>query len=717
MRLRHFMIMLAAVTAMALAACSPESETAPPSAPEAAAEPASGSVPPPAPDYADAASWAALPQSEDYADYTPEGVTPAQATAAADVFFIHPTTYLSTSDANAAFDEPASAKGVDELVMKHQASVFNACCRIYAPRYRQAGLGAFGPDSPERNAALEFAYEDVKRAFRHYLETWNEGRPFLIASHSQGSRYALWLLQDVVEKDPALLKRFVSAYIVGYAIPLDVYDRTLSTIKPCLSVSDARCVLNWSSYLEGNEGGRARIEITQRYPGGVWERNEGKALQCTNPLVWTEGDSPDWAPASLNKGALIGNRGPGPLAAPETGTVGARCTNGILEVRVAPDSAHAGKHRDGDYHNLDYSLFYMNIRENAAARVEAFVRGAHLGQVIDEARIVPPAGFDEMPVPPAPDYATPLAWAALPSRPDFADFVVEGATDGQATSEVDVFFLYPTTFLFDEGWNSPIDHPIATARVDYGVLKNQASVFNGCCRVFAPRYRQATLYSFYPPSGADGQKALELAYEDVKAAFDYYIENLNEGRPFILGSHSQGTRHLIFLLRDVIANHPARERFIAAYAIGYPLPMRLYGSDYGEIRPCASATDSGCVINYGTWGEGGPEPEGRTNGPFQCSNPLSWDDPEADMPRSASLGALRSAPIQEPLPRPVAGQIGAQCRNGVLWADVPEDSPWYGARRPPNNYHNLDYSLFYMDLRANLEERVEAFLAARGTEE
>jgi hypothetical protein len=665
---------------------------------------------PPAPDYGDPASWAALPDREDFADFTPQGMSDEQANAPADVFFLHPTTFLTSESWNAAIDHPEAARGVDERTIKHQASVFNGCCRVYAPRYRQAGLGAFFGDEQEGLKARMLAYGDVKAAFRHYLEKMNQGRPFIIASHSQGSYYALWLLQDIVDKDEKLLERFVAAYIVGTAIPLDAYERTLDTIVPCRSISDTRCVLNWSTYLEGADTRRSRIDIKHRFPGGAWEPNQGKQLQCTNPLMWTVGMTPEWAPASLNRGALPGRPGKEPLPAITPGEISARCHDEVLYVKMPSDSHFADKHMfGGNYHNQDYNLFYANIRENAAARVEAHVRGAHLGQVIDTNRILPPGSFEDTPVPEAPDYANPYSWAALPWRIDFADFAPEGEQDNQAEAEVDVFFLNPTTFLFDEGWNSPYDHAVATARIDQGVLKHQASVFNGSCRIFAPRYRQATLAAFLPQSKANARPTLDLAYDDVRRAFEYYIEEYNQGRPFILASHSQGTRHLIELLGDVVAKHPARERLVAAYPIGFPLPLSKYDSEYQGLEPCRAADDVGCVVSWGILGEGGPFPPGRPKN-LQCTNPLSWQPDGKRVPAEANLGSLVGARLHEPLPAPVVGVIGAQCRDGVLWADVPEGSYFYERRRPPNNYHNQDYSLFYMDLRKNVRVRTEAFL-------
>lgn len=33
---------------------------------------------------------------------------------------------------------------------------------------------------------------------------------------------------------------------------------------------------------------------------------------------------------------------------------------------------------------------------------------------------------------------------------------------------------------------------------------------------------------------------LELAYEDIKCAFEYYMENYNDGRPIVVAGFSQG---------------------------------------------------------------------------------------------------------------------------------------------------------------------------------
>ena len=109
----------------------------------------------------------------------------------------------------------------------------------------------------------------------------------------------------------------------------------------------------------------------------------------------------------------------------------------------------------------------------------------------------PEQPFSTATTPAAPDYGNPDHWAALPDREDNADQAPEGVQDLQSTADVDVFFIHPTTFYDTAHWNQPLDHPAANEFTDEQVLPNQAGVFNTCCRVFAPRYRQAQLYAFF----------------------------------------------------------------------------------------------------------------------------------------------------------------------------------------------------------------------------
>ena len=192
-----------------------------------------------------------------------------------------------------------------------------------------------------------------------------------------------------------------------------------------------------------------------------------------------------------------------------------------------------------------------------ATGTAAFLYRDQITMMLAFGRLKPELSFAEATPPVAPDYSQPQSWAALPDRQDAADVLPGGdVQDRQAAAEVDVFFVHPTTFFGTAGWNQSLDDTSTNALTDTFVLRSQASVYNSCCRIYAPRYRQATIYSFMDRAG-DGKPALQLAYEDVERAFDYFIEHYNQGRPFILAGHSQGSVHVRTLLREAHHGHEA----------------------------------------------------------------------------------------------------------------------------------------------------------------
>ncbi len=149
--------------------------------------------------------------------------------------------------------------------------------------------------------------------------------------------------------------------------------------------------------------------------------------------------------------------------------------------------------------------------------------------------------------PPVPDYSQERNWAALPTVKDQADLTPKGLKDGQATAIADVFYVHPTIYSDtrkgNDQWNASLADEKLNESVDDTAIKNQASIFNAAGRVYAPRYRQAHLNVFRRRGTEVAEGALDLAYQDVLAAFDYFLENYNEGRPIIIASHSQGTLH------------------------------------------------------------------------------------------------------------------------------------------------------------------------------
>jgi hypothetical protein len=321
---------------------------------------------PPAPDYSQRSAWAVYGGD---VSSGPAGVSePDPASRNADVFFIHPTTYFSNDNWNQPLNDAATNKRTDDGPIRNQASGFQLCCRIYAPRYRQMTFGGFLHYSDNSKEAMDLAYSDIKRAFEYYLAHENHGRPFIIASHSQGSRHARRLIEEVIDGTP-LAKQMVAAYVVGTWLDADWFAR-LKTVRPCQTATDTGCVLTWSTLAQGSDAQTQREGFAKRE--GRPPSFASRKFICTNPLTWSQSGGAQ-APAALNLGGWVygsGNK-PRPI---DPHLVSARCDNGALFVSEAPGFVyHAVILPGGNYHNYDYQLFYMNIRQNAADRVSAFL--------------------------------------------------------------------------------------------------------------------------------------------------------------------------------------------------------------------------------------------------------------------------------------------------------------------------------------------------------
>jgi hypothetical protein len=325
---------------------------------------------PPAPDYASPNAWAALPDRLSAADVVPphSNATDQQASARADVFFVHPTTYMSSHPKNARYDEPGMTKvQLDFQVLSFEAAAFNGCCRIFAPRYRQASIASFLGPGPQSRAAFDTAYSDVLRAFDYYVSHDNGGRPFIIASHSQGSLHAMRLLQDRII-GTSLQKRLVAAYLIGWAIPEDI-ERT--GLRVCRSAREIGCVIGWNSVTPWQTLDFMR-DLALLWLNGRYQLLGDRHLVCVNPLSWTkDGD----APASANLGSLPRSELGEPLEPPVPELTGAACEDGVLQVFLAHEVRVDFGYRPklGSFHSFDYNLFYMNIRRNAADRVATFL--------------------------------------------------------------------------------------------------------------------------------------------------------------------------------------------------------------------------------------------------------------------------------------------------------------------------------------------------------
>jgi hypothetical protein len=301
----------------------------------------------------------------------------------------------------------------------------------------------------------------------------------------------------------------------------------------------------------------------------------------------------------------------------------------------------------------------------------------------------------------SPDYSKLENWAAHPDKNDPSDSTPEPLISGTIKDTgVDVFFLHPTTLTSakDKEWNGDIHDSVLNARTDASTILFQASVFNEC-RVFAPRYRQAHIRAYYSRDTVSAREAFDLAYGDLKAAFQYYLDHYNHGRPIIIASHSQGTSHAKRLLREFFEGKPLKNSLVAAYIIGMDIPRHYFS----ELRACSDSTETGCVIGWRTYKKGYEPPFVREESSLSLVvNPLTWTTTDEYAPRSLNKGAVLTK-----FNKLVPAITDAQIHEGVLWVHRPHFRGSFLIRT--RNYHIGDINLFYLNIRDNIRTRIRYF--------
>lgn len=313
--------------------------------------------------------------------------------------------------------------------------------------------------------------------------------------------------------------------------------------------------------------------------------------------------------------------------------------------------------------------------------------------------------------PPAPDYDQSDAWNLLP---------IGGGREGAA----DVFFLGPTTYSGSEHWNGPIDDPESIEVFQRVMAPNQVGPFSGLGRVYAPRYRQAGLYSF-TTLREDAREARKFAYVDAEAAFLNFLARSGPERPVLIVGVEQGGDLAARLLEEFAGRPALAGRLVGAWLIDTVTP-----ADSPPLPPCRTASQIGCLAAW-VWAY---DDDGRRARDLQdrslvwaggelvnlagrrplCFNPLLHSVTDEAAPTRLALGATNATGLEWGARPPfVPRQIGAQCRDGVLIVSRPEarmlrpSGSWEDRLRTPG------FNLFYADIEADARRRLSAFEAIK----
>jgi hypothetical protein len=298
-----------------------------------------------------------------------------------------------------------------------------------------------------------------------------------------------------------------------------------------------------------------------------------------------------------------------------------------------------------------------------------------------------------------PDYAGLDYWAAHPWKWDPSDSISKPLRGEPRDSIADVFFLHPTSYTNGDKDNAPIDDEYINAKTDYSSILYQASVFNQHCRVFAPRYRQVNLKVFFAKDDSLQAHAFDIAYSDIKKAFEYYLQHWNKGRPIIIAGHSQGSKFAEQLLKDYFEGKPLQSKLVVAYIPGWSVPKEYFTS----LKTCSDSLQTGCICSWRTLRNNYvPSFLEFEKGNSLVTNPLTWTISDQLASRKLNKGSVLIK-YNKIYKRTTNGRIS----KGFLYVKKPK-FPWsflYLSR----NYHVGDINLFYMNIRENIRQRITAF--------
>jgi len=279
--------------------------------------------------------------------------------------------------------------------------------------------------------------------------------------------------------------------------------------------------------------------------------------------------------------------------------------------------------------------------------------------------------------------------------------------------EVDVVFYYPTCVM--NGTDSTQALNEAEKQMAYSSYAQGPSCFADYANIFVPYYRQIPINIAFTFANNDEYNLLmkrQGVKRDVFASMDYYFNNFNNGRPFILAGHSQGSAVLRVILEEYMQEHPEYyERMIAAYALGMSAPGWWF-EKYPNIKKATGETDTGVFIAWSTEGPGATMPNFTLSENGFNINPLNWRTDGEYAPVSMNLGSYKWS-LDDPTVREliVPGTADAQV-DTVRCALICNTDTCFVAPGPlgEKSLHTGDWSLYYNNIKENGYKRCAAYL-------
>ena len=290
----------------------------------------------------------------------------------------------------------------------------------------------------------------------------------------------------------------------------------------------------------------------------------------------------------------------------------------------------------------------------------------------------------------------------------------------EITKDVDTFYIYSTMY-FGANEGDPDYATLDNAEMMAGINFEHAiksSVFEESTNLFIPLYRQSSMKYAAEVFLKDGiiEAALTgIPYDDITAALDYYFENYNNGRPFIIAGHSQGSAILRLVLKHYFKEHPDYyKRMVAAYAIGYSITKDDLAAN-PHMKFATGETDTGVIIS---WHAEGPK-NVEANVPIPSVailkngvviNPLNWKLDETYAPASENLGSIvLDEKTGDTEIRDIEGDAQVCLARGTVVTNAKAVPNEMVDLAGPQCFHQDDYSIFYNNIKDNVAKRIAAY--------
>lgn len=307
------------------------------------------------PDYSNSANWLARPSA-------------GTATKKVDVFFIYPTTYEQSNPDDpivCSIDNPQMQSGAKSAFAR-DATVFEPLANIFAPYYEQAAISVLElPYDEQQKIVGGTPTSDCIAAFDYFIKHYNEERPFILASHSQGSNIMTYLLSDYMKDNPEVYERMIAVYMPGYSITPEYLEEN-PELRFATGPDDTGVIISYNTQSPTFTGTNPVV-----LPGAM----------VINPISWTRSEAE--APASENLGSIEIGSDLYPVTDPQgnikkvMNQADAKIDlskNALICSTVDPSTLAPGNKmvEEGIYHSFDYPFYYFNLRENAANRIAIY---------------------------------------------------------------------------------------------------------------------------------------------------------------------------------------------------------------------------------------------------------------------------------------------------------------------------------------------------------